>query len=137
MIDAGCQIRFLSATYEGKWHDKGIADDEIYCLPTNSILIQDLGFQGFAVSGVSTCQPKKKPCGGTLTTDEKSENRRIAALRMRIEHVIGSVKRCRIVKDTLRLWREHIQDRVMETCCGLHNFRIQYRPWSYLGSHQS
>jgi hypothetical protein len=95
------------------------------------MLSQDMGFQGCVVAGATIVQPKKKPRGGELTVEEKVENRRINQIRVRIEHVIGSVKRYRIVKDKLRLWREHIHDMVMETCCGLHNFRLQYRPWSY------
>jgi hypothetical protein len=137
LIDEACQICFLSATYEGKWHDKRLADEEAYCLPADSSLYQDLGFQGFTVAGVRMAQPKKTPRGGELTAAEKATNRACASIRMRIEHVIGSVKRCRIVKDKLRLWREHIQDRVMATCCGLHNFRMRYRPWSYSVFHQS
>lgn len=131
-----CRIRFLSTTYEGTWHDKTMADQEHYALPAGSVLYQDLGFQGFTIAGSTIAQPKKKPRGGTLTLEEKAENRRIARLRIRIEHVIGSVKRYRIVKDKLRLWREHIRDQVMEICCGLHNFRLQYRPWCYSVSHQ-
>lgn len=76
-------------------------------------------------------QPTKKPRGSELTVEEKEENRRIASIKMRIEHVIGSVKRYRIVKEKMRLWREGVRDMVMETCCALHNFRLQYRPWSY------
>src|SRR5215831_9128965 len=41
--------------------------------------------------------------------------------RLRIEHVNSSVKRCRIVKDRIRLWKEGIRDLVMELCCALHN----------------
>lgn len=114
-----------------------MADQEQYVLPPASVLYQDMGFQGFVVAGVSIEQPKKKPCGGVLTPDEQADNQRIASTRMRIEHVIGSVKRCRIVKDTLRLWRAHVQDQLMETCCGLHNFRLQHRPWCYFVSSQS
>ena len=137
LIADNCQIRFLSTTYEGSWHDKAIADQEHYALPPNSVLYQDMGFQGLLIAGVRMEQPKKKPRGGHLTPDEKAENRRIARIRMRIEHVIGSVKRCRIVKDKLRLWREHSHDQVMLACCALHNFRLQYRPWTYSGSYQS
>jgi hypothetical protein len=50
---------------------------------------------------------------------------------MRIEHAIGGVKRDRIVKDKIRLWKDGIRDTIMETCGGLHNFRLQYRPWHY------
>ena len=131
MIDIVCIIRFLSATYEGKWHDKSLADDNEYSLPPGSTLYQDMGFQGFRVQDVEMQQPTKKPRGGELTPEQKEENRRIASSKMRIEHVIGSVKRYRIVKEKMRLWREGIRDMVMETCCALHNFRLRYRTWSY------
>jgi hypothetical protein len=49
--------------------------------------------------------------------------------RLRIEHVNSSVKRCRIVKDRIRLWKEGIRDLVMELCCALHNFRVRLNPW--------
>lgn len=137
LIAADCHIRFLSATYEGRWHDKSLVDDEVYALPLDSILYQDLGFQGFMVTAVQIQQPHKKPRGGELTPAAKAENRQMAQMRIRIEHVMSSIKRCRIVKDKLRLWREHIHDRVMETCCGLHNVRLQFRPWTYSVSHQS
>ena len=118
-------------TCEGTWHDKSLADDEMYKLPAKKKLYQDKGFQGFVVAEVEVIQPKKKPQGGELTDEEKMENRRINSIRVRIEHVISSIKRYRIVKDKLRLWREGIHDMVMETCCGLHNYRLRYRPWSY------
>ena len=129
LIQRDCWVRFLSATYEGKWHDKGVADEAEYLLPAGSILYQDMGFQGFASIGVTIKQPKKKPRNGELTHEEKEQNRAISRLRVRIEHVISSIKRYRIAKDKLRLWREYIHDMVMETCCGLHNFRLKYRPW--------
>ena len=40
-----------------------------------------------------------------------------------------SVKRCRIVKDRIRLWKKGIRDVVMEICCALHNFRVRLTPW--------
>jgi hypothetical protein len=48
---------------------------------------------------------------------------------LRIEHVNSSVKRCRIVKDRIRLWKLGIRDLVMELCCALHNFRVRLTPW--------
>jgi hypothetical protein len=131
VIDETCQICFLSATYEGKANDKSLADLEGYRLPPGSCLYQDMGFQGFVLAGVTMVQPKKKPRGGELTPLEKATNRRISAIRIRIEHAIGGVKRYRIVKDKIRLLKDRIRDTVLETCCGLHNFRLQYRPWNY------
>ena len=89
------------------------------------MLLQDTGFQGFEMGDVQIVQPKKKPRGGTLTVEEKAENRRIASIRIRIEHVIGSVKKYRIVHDVIRTRADIWWDKVMETCCGLHNFQIR------------
>jgi hypothetical protein len=131
VIDETYHICFLSATYEGKIHDKSAADLAGYSLPHGSWLYQDMGFQGFILTGITIVQPKKKPRGGELTPLEKATNRHIASIRVRIEHAIGGVKRYRIVKDKIRLFKDGIRDTVMETCCGLHNFRLQYRPWCY------
>jgi hypothetical protein len=100
-------------------------------LPPGSCLYQEKGFQGFVLDGITIVQPKKKPPGGELTPPEQATNRRISSIRIRIEHVIGGVKRYRMVKDKIRLLKDGIRDVVMETCCGLQNFRLQYRPWHY------
>jgi hypothetical protein len=131
VIDETCHICFLSATYEGKAHDKSLADLEGYTLPQGSCLYQDMGFQGFIRNGITIVQPKKKPRGGELTPPEKVTNRAISSIRIRIEHAIGGVKRSRIVKDKRRLLKDGIRDTIMATCGGRHNFRLQYRPWNY------
>ena len=131
VVDEKGRVRLLTDTREGKAHDKRVTDDAGYTLPEGSILYQDTAFQGFALEGVTIMQPKQKPRGRELTVAEKAENQRISAIRVRVEHAIGGVKRYRIVKDIIRLVKEGICDKVMETCCGLHNFRLRYRPWNY------
>jgi len=54
-------------------------------------------------------------------------NRVIASVRIEVEHVIAGIKRCRIVKETLRLTKDGISDMVMEIACGLHNLRVSQR----------
>jgi hypothetical protein len=54
-------------------------------------------------------------------------NHLIASVRMVVEQVIAGVKRCRIVKDVLRLTTAGISDTVMEIACGLHNLRVSCR----------
>ena len=126
-----CKVIFLTETCEGKKSDKKVADEAGYILPKGSILYQDTGFQGFGPEGVIILQPEKKPKGGELTPEQKDRNRGISRVRVRVEHVIGGVKRYRIVKDKLRNWKKGFRDKVMETCCGLHNFRLNFRPWKY------
>jgi hypothetical protein len=130
--DALCRVVFLSFTCEGKKHDKKAADEAGYsdCFPEGAVLLQDTGFQGFSAESVRIIQPKKKPRGGELTEEEKERNRKISGIRIRIEHVISGVKRYRIVKDKIRNWKKGFRDTVMETCCGLHNFRLRFRPWT-------
>ena len=132
MIDDTCIIRFLSETHAGKWHEKSIADAADYVLPAGSVLYQDMGYQGFAVAGVTIQQPTKKPRDGDLTSEQKDDNRRIASEKMRIEHTMCSVKRCRIVKDKIRYWKDGVRDMVMQIACGLHNLRMRHRPLTTL-----
>ena len=131
ITNRGCRIVFLTETVEGKKHDKKVADESGYKLPKGCRLVQDTGFQGFSLEEVVIIQPKKKPRGKVLSDLEKHINQWISSLRMRVEHAIGGVKRYRIVKDKVRNWKMGFRDLVFETCCGLHNFRLEFRPWSY------
>jgi DDE superfamily endonuclease len=128
VISETCHICFLSPTYEGSIHDKTSAELEGYRLPLGSCLYQDMAFQGYFLAGMTLIQPKKKPCRGEPTPPEKAANRRLSSIRIHIGHAIGGVKRNRIVKDKIRLLKDGVRDTIMETCCGLHNFRLQYRP---------
>jgi hypothetical protein len=121
LVNAPLTILFLSDTYGGRTHDKPIADATPYPLSARSGLLQDLGFLGFTLPEVEILMPTKKPQGGELTVQQQLDNEMLHKRRLRIEHVNSSVKRCRIVKDRLRLWKTGIRDLVMELCCGLHN----------------
>ena len=123
------RVPFLSDTHEGSTHDKPIADATPYPLPEGSELLQDLGFQGYTLEGVQIVQPHKKPRGGPLSEEQKVENKTIAGRRVRIEHIISSIKRCRILKEPIRLWKDTARDMVMAICVGLHNFRLRLNPW--------
>lgn len=94
--------------------------------------MQDTGFQGFVMDGIVIIQPKKKPRGKALLPEDKEFNRIIAKIRIRVEHVMSGIKRYRIVKDKIRNWKKGFRDMVMETCCGLHNFMLNFRPWEYV-----
>jgi hypothetical protein len=120
---------FLSETFGGRVHDKRIAEATPYPLPAGSRLLQDLGFLAFTLPQVEILMPTKKPRGQELSLEQHVANQALNRRRRRIEHVHSSVKRCRIVKDRIRLWKEGIRDLVMELCCALHNFRARLTPW--------
>jgi hypothetical protein len=118
---------YLSQTYEGKRHDKKRADEEAPTYPKDLSLYQDTGCQGYTPEPVQTLQPQKKPQGQELTAEQKQENRLISRIRIVIAHIIGGMKRSRMVTDLFRNTKDAYDDLVMEIACGLHNFRVHYR----------
>ena len=92
-------------------------------------MLQDLGFLAFTLPQVEILMPTKKPHGQELTREQQRANQALHQRRLRIEHVNSSVKRCRIVKDRIRLRKEGVRDLVMELCCALHNVRVRLTPW--------
>ena len=54
------KVVYLSATAEGKKHDKKLADESQISYPANASLTKDTGFQGYEPKGVLTEQPKKR-----------------------------------------------------------------------------
>ena len=129
LVNACLTILFLSDTYGGRVHDLRIAEATPYPLSAGSGLLQDLGFLAFTLPQVEILMPTKKPRGAELSLEQYLANQELNQRRLRIEHVNSSVKRCRIVKDRIRLWKEGVRDLVMELCCALHNFRVRLTPW--------
>jgi len=121
------KIVYLGPTEAGTKHDKKAADEAAIVYPSNATLDQDTGFQGYAPADVLVRQPKKKPRGQELSLVDQFLNQIISSVRIEVEHVFAGIKRCRIVKDVLRLTREGISDLVMEIACGLHNLRVSCR----------
>jgi len=118
-------ILFLSDTSGGRIHEKPMADATPSPLPAGSRLVQDLGFLAFTLPQVEILRPTKKPRGQELTLEQQLAHQALHQRRLRIEHVNSSVKRCRVVKDRIRLWKDGVRDLVMERCCALHNFRVR------------
>ena len=121
------KVKVLSATCEGKKHDKKLADEQAISFPKGSQVWKDTGFQGYQPEGITTFQPMKKPKGKKLTTEQKQKNKELSRERIGVEHSIGGVKVFRIVHEIFRNFREGFDDLVIETACGLHNWRLDFR----------
>jgi hypothetical protein len=87
-------------------------------------LWQDTGFLGHTPEKITVKMPTKKPKGKQLSDAQKEENKRISSFRVLVEHAIGGVKKCCIVKERFRCRKFGFDDLVMLIACGLHNFRI-------------
>ena len=83
--------------------------------------MQDLGFLSFTLPEVAILMPTKKPRGAELPLEPQRATQALHQRRLRIEHVNSSVKRCRMVQDRIRLWKEGLRDLVMELCCAQHH----------------
>jgi len=59
-----------------------------------------------------------------LTDEEKTINKMISGIRIKVEHAICGVKRFRIVSDILRSKRNNFDDKVMVISCGLWNYHL-------------
>jgi hypothetical protein len=118
---------WLSKTFDGSGHDKKIADEQPVRFPAGITLWQDTGFLGHTPKNVTVKMPTKKPKGKELTEEQKQKNKEISSFRILVEHAIGGVKRCRIVKERFRCTKFGFDDMVMLIACGLHNFRISLK----------
>lgn len=88
---------------------------------------EDTGFEGHAQAGVEMIRPQKKPKGKELTKRQKAANRRKSQKRIVVEHCMGHVKVYRILKDSIRIRKEDARDKVMEVCCAIANFKINFK----------
>ncbi len=104
-----------------------MVEEEELTFADGSFVWKDLGYQGFIPENVLCFEPHKKPKNGELTSEQKAENKLIASIRIVVEHAISGVKRCRIVKETIRLYDYHLRDNVLAVCSALHNFRVHKR----------
>jgi DDE superfamily endonuclease len=129
VIQQSKRIEYLSPTVDGTIHDKKLADICELEYPKESDLMDDSGFQGYTPENCEILRPFKKSKSKDLTPYQKAWNRLISRVRVGVEHVICSVKRCRAVQDTIRLELDGVEDLIMEICCGLHNFRVRLNPW--------
>ena len=121
------KVAYLSPTQAGKHHDKKQADQSVIVYPLYTTLGKDTGFQGYEPAAVLSWQPKKKPKGRDLEVADVFLNSVWSATRIVVEHVLAGVKRCRIVKDSLRNTKFGFSDRAMEVACALHNLRVHFR----------
>lgn len=88
---------------------------------------EDSGFQGHKQKGVVIKRPLRKPKGKELTKKQRAANRTKAKRRVKVEHSIGYIKIYRIVKDAIRIKKDKARDKMMEICCGLANFKRQFK----------
>lgn len=92
-------------------------------LPAEVWYLVDGGYRGLDALHPQTVLPVRKPRGGCLSEHDKQNNRRLAKLRVRVEHVICWLKRFRILKERYRNRRKRFGLR-SRLIAGLYNFEL-------------
>ena len=123
----GRRVVFVGETRAGSMHDKRAAEEDAPPFPVGSQGGGDSGYQGYAPPNLTLTTPLKKPKGGELAAEEKAGNRRLAQVRIYVEHAIGGIKVHRIVADPLRNTTEGFADRAMVVAAGLYNYKSALR----------
>ena len=123
----------MGKTTWGHQHDYAVFKQEFDpSLPwfAKQTLWVDLGYQGLE----KDYQPaqlliplKKTNCSDdTVKELKKALNKRIAQLRISVEHAIGGMKNYRIITQPVRLKALALIDKIIETCAGLWNYKLAH-----------
>lgn len=119
-------VFFISDSYQGSTHDKTIWDEIQFDFGELNVLV-DLGFLGVEKNQPNVIIPYKKPRKKEITPLQKTINKAIGSVRVRIEHAFSGVKRLKIIRNKIRLKSYNIRDQVFKIAVGLHNLRINFR----------
>lgn len=139
IITYSSKIVFLGDTNPGKIHDYKLLKDE---LPPNEnwfkdvTVFVDLGYLGIAkdYSNNTTINiPHKKPRKSKnnpnpqLTDQQKEENKKLSRDRVKVEHVIGSMKRFYCLVHRCRNHLKEFKDYFIAIAAGIHNLKLHYK----------
>lgn len=124
------RILSVSATVEGKLHDKKLMekDSTIYYAPPKARRLGDLGYQGVREINplVSFVTPIKKPPNQELSEGNKTTNKAISSIRIRVEHSLAYLKHFAILTHPFRNRLEKAHQPFVNLAC-IYNFTRTHR----------
>lgn len=126
ITDEGAKVLFVSESEYGSTHDKTIWDGIVFKFRDKNLLA-DLGFLGIEKDNPNVILPYKKTKNRELTGSQKEINRKISAVRVRIEHAFSGIKRLKIIRNKIRLKTYEVRDQVFRIAAALHNLRVKFR----------
>lgn len=108
---------------DGKRHDfKLLKSSKVHFAESTEILT-DTGYLGLKKIHSNTSMPKKKSKKNPLTPEDKKRNKELSSQRVLNEHVIGMIKRYKIVADRYRNRRKRFGLR-FNLISGICNFEL-------------
>lgn len=121
------EVLYLSPTYGGRVHDKKICDKEQIAFLKKIMVFTDLGFLGLSSATAQIIMPHKRKKNQKLSEQQEQWNKWVSKIRVKVEHIIASIKIFRKVKEKFRGRLFNREDRVMLIACGLHNLKLKVK----------
>lgn len=124
------RILSVSLTVEGKLHDKKLfeRDPTVLRVPPKAKGLGDSGYEGARGVNpfISFVTPFKKPRGKELSLSQKTTNKTLSSVRVRVEHVLAYMKHFNILSHTFRNRIPKADQSFLNIAC-LYNFTRTYR----------
>lgn len=108
----------------GKRHDFRVFKDSGVHFYENIKALTDTGYLGLQKLHFNTAMPKKKSKKKPLTNEDKQQNHELSSLRVLNEHVIGKIKRFKIIADKYRNRRKRFGLR-FNLIAGIYNYELK------------
>lgn len=123
VVDKKTEKIICTALCRGKDHDfKLFRDSKTHILPQTKA-VTDSGYQGLQKLHAKTDLPKKKTKNRPLSKEDKKSNRKLSGERVLNEHVIGRIKRFKIIAERYRNRRKRFALR-FNLIAGIYNWEL-------------
>jgi len=109
---------------KGRRHDFRLFKESKIRVHPNIKIQSDTGYQGLLKLHSNSELPKKRSRKNPLTKEDKNRNRQISSERVAIEHVIGYVKRFKVISERYRNRRKRFALR-FNLIAGICNYEVR------------
>lgn len=107
----------------GKKHDFRLLKESGLHFHKDTKVLTDTGYLGLQKIHANTSMPKKKSKKKPLTIEDKKQNHELSSDRVLNEHVIGKIKRFKIIADKYRNRRKRFGLR-FNLIAGIYNYEL-------------
>ena len=121
VVDKKSEQIICTTFANGKRHDFKLFKESRVRVKPETKLDVDTGYLGISEIHANSVLPRKKSKKKPLTKEDKAFNRTVSSERVLNEHVIGFIKRFKIISDRYRNRRKRFGLR-FNLICGICNF---------------
>jgi hypothetical protein len=122
-VDKKTQKIICTAYTNGKRHDFRFLKESKIRFQSDIMVLTDTGYIGLQKIHAKTSIPKKRSKKIPLSAEDKRKNKDLSAQRVLNEHVIGKIKRFKIVADKYRNRRKRFGLR-FNLIAGIYNYEL-------------